>query len=342
MDLCVNFRNDIEAFLSVPLSPPPFSVIPSVPADKTATFEPKTSLSMSSPVPVTLHEKHTALASHDTQRPAAVGHLPDQELTTAFESAIISTAIAAYSAPVGSGFSAITFNASKSIETFRAAYFKCNIDRTKAHCKFANCSQSYVMGANANRQKWDTHLFMSHKLSFARHREVQQALKRQNLDAQPLQDDTGRASSRLVQCSIAHYTSPHRLQELELEEDFELRLLQYTAAHSLPLAAVTSKSKSLRGLFDATYVLIKHRLESGSRHSSARISLPHTDRYTKDILGKRCDEMRTRLKSICTASMNMGFMPSITADGWKAKDNVHYVGVTMHTLTPGSRNTIVP
>ena len=84
----------ISSKLFFSVSPPPFTVIPSVPVEKVAISEPKGSLSLPSPV----HEKHAAFASHDTQRPATVGHLPDQESTTTFEAAILTTAIAAYSA----------------------------------------------------------------------------------------------------------------------------------------------------------------------------------------------------------------------------------------------------
>lgn len=134
---------------------------------------------------------------------------------------------------------------------------------------------------------------------------------------------------KLIQPLIAGHLSSQ--SDIVTETDAHKALLDVISEKCLPLS-VTESSAMRR--------FTKYVFELGVQFqrgiTQTRFRLPTSDTLKMRILSPHADRIRTSIRAQCAASIAIGALPSITADGWKAQDGQHYVGITLHFVSHSS------
>jgi hypothetical protein len=179
----------------------------------------------------------------------------------------VNKALKALSAPFASNEMPVPCR-DKKAELFRSQYFKTDHNETRFYCRFEGCKASY--SDKTNRTKWEDHLLSTHKISAAEHQQVKAFLTNSSPTSLPM-----------FQPPITNYTSSTIVTEQDLVADFSRKLVLYSAAHNVPIAAVTSDSTAFVRLIDAMSRLIRYRHENfGSQMAS--IDLPDSRAFKRD------------------------------------------------------------
>ena len=197
-------------------------------------------------------KKFAGVGSHDIPRDDEKDQWPS-----------ILQAVEALKTPPKLGYSEIECKDPKAKGSYRTAYFIYDGDKNRAYCRFSKCNTSYSIGTN--RIKWEDHLLSSHGLSSSKHKQVIEELKRSTSQdiLPPALDLQSQGSHQRRQLAITNFTE-ELPTESHLEAMFNLRLLQYAAAHSVPMAAITSDSSSFKRLVNSMEALVRHRVERGT------------------------------------------------------------------------------